>query len=124
MRLPRVQFTINRVMLAVAVVALIIGGSRIVLLRDSYQKAAAHFAITENLYRSLQRFAVEQGTAEEELALAFGEKVSVENRKQRAAEVRAFQQQIEYYAALRRKYQRSAARPWVPVDPDPNPPIP
>jgi hypothetical protein len=41
MRLPCVRFTIWRAMVAVAVLALIMGGARIAWLRDGYRKAAA-----------------------------------------------------------------------------------
>ena len=44
MRWLGARFTIKRAMLAVAVLALIMGGARIVWLRDAYRKAAAYYA--------------------------------------------------------------------------------
>jgi hypothetical protein len=29
---------------------------------------------------------------------------------------------IDYHVRLKAKYERAAARPWLPVDPDPSPP--
>lgn len=97
-RLPRVRFTVRRMMVGVAIVALILVGSRIVWLRHRYRNLAQSYDVKE-------------------FALAFGvqdERVSVES-------VRAWKK-IEYYAALKRKYERAASRPWVPVPPDPPPP--
>jgi hypothetical protein len=122
MRLPRVRFTIGRAMAAVAVLALIMGGARIAWLRDRYRKAAAYYAAMENLQRTIQRSTVESAAAEEELLLAFDQKVSADDKQQAAAEAKAMQPLIDYYAALKRKYERAAARPWLPVDPDPPPP--
>ena len=81
MRLPRVRFTIKRAMLAVAVLALIMGGARVAWLRDAYRKAAAHYAAMEKLQREFQRFTVEDAAAEEELAIAFDMKVAAEGKE-------------------------------------------
>jgi hypothetical protein len=35
---------------------------------------------------------------------------------------RAYEKSSDYYAALKQKYDRAAARPWLPVRPDPPPP--
>jgi hypothetical protein len=58
MRLPRVQFTIKRMMTLAAVLAVVIGALRIVWLRYSYRRLAANFVITEDLHREIQRFEV------------------------------------------------------------------
>jgi hypothetical protein len=120
--LPRLQFTIKRMMILAAVRAVVIGALRIVWLRYSYLRLAAHFAITEDLYREIQRFEVATAKNEEELALPFDKNVSADDREQLAAKVRMFQEQIEYFAALRQKYERSTAHSWLAVDPDPPPP--
>lgn len=122
MRIHRVRFTLQRMVLAVAVLALIIGALRIVWLRNGYQKAAVYYAAMEKLQRDLQRFGEEDARAEEELALAFGQKVSGEQKEQQATEARGMQRLADWYAELKRKYERAAARPWLPVDPDPPPP--
>jgi hypothetical protein len=116
------RFTIKRIMLAVAVLALIMGGLRIVWLRDGYQKTAAYYAMMENLHRDFVRFVEESARAEQELARAFGDKALREDKEQQAAEARGIQRQADYYAALRHKYQRAARRPWNFVGPDPLPP--
>jgi hypothetical protein len=116
------RFTIKRIMLAVAALALIMGGLRVVWLRDRYQKTAAYYAMMENLHRDFVRFVEESERAEEQLALAFGEKAARADKEQQAAEARRIQRQADYYAALRRKYEQAARRPWNLVDPDPPPP--
>lgn len=112
MRLPRMQFTIKRMLLVVAVATVIIGTSRVVWLRHGYLKVAAHYAATEDLYRALQRFEVEHGKkSEEELASGFGEQVSAGDREQRAAAVRAYQEQLAAEnPSLGKEYRRIAER--------------
>jgi hypothetical protein len=119
MRIPRLRFTLRRMTLAVAVLALILGGLRIVWLRDRYRRAAASYAATENLQRGFLRFAEGDAEAEEDLAIAFGYKISGEDKEQQATEIRVMRRKADYLEMMRRKYERAAARPWMPVDPDP-----
>jgi hypothetical protein len=120
MRMPRVRFAMKRMMLAMAALALIMGGLRIAWLRDGYRKAAAFHAATENL----QRVFLEGAKTEEELALAFGYELPGEEKAQQAAKIQIMQRKADNFAAMRRKYERAAARPWMAVDPDPPSPQP
>jgi hypothetical protein len=127
MRLPRVRFTIRRIMIVVASVALLMGGLRLLWLRSAYRKAALAHAAYENLARTLQRMVENEGKDERELEIAFGMKVEPEPepvKATRAADARVNRKTAEYHAALRQKYERAAARPWAPIAPDPPPPEP
>jgi type II secretory pathway pseudopilin PulG len=127
MRLPRVRFTIRRIMIVVAIVALLMGGMRLLWLRSVYRKAALAHATFENLARTLQRMVENEGKDERELEIAFGMKVESESevvKAKRAADARVNQKTAEYHAAQRQKYERAASRPWVPIAPDSPPPEP
>jgi hypothetical protein len=127
MRLPRVRFTMRVMLIAVAGVALLMGGLRLLWLRNAYQKAAMAHAAYENLARTLQRMVENEGKDERELLTAFGMEVEPESKaikEQRAADARTNQRTAEYHAALKHKYERAASRPWLSLPPDPPPPEP
>jgi hypothetical protein len=127
MRLPRVRFTMRGMLIAVASVALLMGGMRLLWLRSVYRKAALAHATDENLARTLQRMVKNEGKDERELEIAFGIKVQPESEAvtaKRAADTRVNQKTAEYHAALKQKYEKAASRPWVPIAPDPPPPEP
>jgi hypothetical protein len=150
MRIVPVQLTIKRAMIAVAAVAVIMYGARIMWLRKSYQMATKRHALSASLMRKAQRFALHiieinewEALANIELedkaqseaiksfpALAEGEQVrhqrNDEIKKKLAKEMEGargkYQKEIDYYDALRLKYERAADRPWLLVGPDPPPP--
>jgi hypothetical protein len=127
MRQPRVRFTVRGMLIAVASVALLMGGLRLLWLRSVYRKAALAHAAYENLARTLQRMVENDGQEERELEIAFGMKVEPQSeavKAKRAADARMNQETAEYHAALKHKYERAASRPWVPIAPDPPPPEP
>jgi hypothetical protein len=127
MRLPRVRFTIRRIMIVVASVALLMGGVRLLWLRSVYQKAALAHAAYENLARTLQRMVENEGKDERELEIAFGMKVEPESeavKAKRAADARVNQKTAEYHAAMKHKYEQAASSPWIPITPDPPRPEP
>ena len=127
MRLPRVRFTVRGMLIAVASIALLMGGLRLVWLRSVYRKAALAHAAYENLARTLQSMVENDGKDERELAIAIGMKVAPESeavRAKRAADASVNQKTAEYHATLKQKYERAASRPWVALAPDPPPPKP
>jgi hypothetical protein len=90
-------------MIAMAAVALLMGGLRLLWLRSAYRKAALAHAAYENLARSLQRMVENEGTDERELEIAFGMKVEPEPeavKAKRAADAKVNQETAEYHAAL------------------------
>jgi signal recognition particle GTPase len=118
MRVPRVRFTVRRLMIAVAIVAGLLGTTRayqMLGLTLYHRKQAVLFGLAES--DALREYAAHQmrvaeakrqvgATARDEeskhIALA-------ENARKRAA----------YFTAMRRKYESVATRPWESVEPDP-----
>ncbi len=102
MRLPRVRFTVRRMMVAVAIVALLLAWmqmqKRMVELRKSYEFQSALHGGEEVVEREGGLFIRFRGGRRE-----------VKPNARRAA----------YHAAMRRKYERAARYPWLPVAPDP-----
>jgi hypothetical protein len=105
MRVPRVRFTVRRMMVAVAVVALLLAWmqaeKRIGELRDSYYWQMA-------IHAGLEELETEGGV----IRGFSGGPTVVKPNARRAA----------YHAAMRRKYKRAYRYPWLPIAPDP--PIP
>src|SRR4051794_8604286 len=106
MRLPRVRFTVRRVMFVVAIVALILGGTAEgVRRRERFRRKAQEYARTSNdLY--LRGFYFGKETT-------FGPS---------PAEVRIsdeYERRSIQYQRLSEKYERAARSPWLPVEPDP-----
>ncbi len=105
MKLPRVRFTIRRIMVAVAIVAMLFIG--VVLWRRSQEyrrRAESH----DLLLWSALPVAIDEAASPGRL----GGGLSVGGLLRRA----------KYHHEMSRKYWWAAARPWVSVDPDPPPP--
>ena len=105
MRLPRVRFTVRRMMVAVAVVAvaaLIQGGEFLRRRSHDYAARADNYAVELTL-----------GGAEEPWPPITAEEIISEQRKA---------ERLRYYSAMEQKYRHAARRPWLPVEPDPPPP--
>ena len=92
MRLPRVRFSVRRLMIMVAVVAL----SSAVLgqLSLRYRQQARFYAESEAYWRKA----------------AIGAPISQQAR---------YKDRVNYFARLRQKYEHAARYPWLPVEPDP-----
>jgi hypothetical protein len=103
MRLPRVRFTVRRMILAVAVLAALIWGGTL------WQRAV--------LYQWKTRF---HSQMERSSVIAVIEGPNNANREELTEMSRAW---ANHHAALRRKYELAAARPWVYVPPDPPQPF-
>jgi hypothetical protein len=112
MRLPRVRFTVRRMMVAVAVVAIISGSVQLWRLRRLYQDRASGYASMALRYVS---------TPEE---AAYWEARWTRQREGRPAEypwpagppfVPAI---VAHYRSLQAKYEHAARYPWLTVVPD------
>jgi hypothetical protein len=94
MTLPRVRFTVRRLMVAVAVAAVVLGGlayaARLAQLRRLYYRRATELRYAEQTYR--------HPSYRDEV-----QDVAAANRLGQMAE----------------KYEKAADRPWLPVAPDP-----
>jgi hypothetical protein len=102
MRLPRLRFTVRRMMVAVAVVAFLFGAEatrrRWESLASTYRTKAVSFE-----HRAL----VSRHSRDHEAVL----ENDPEQRKLKRIE--------DHYVALARKYQYAAHYPWLAVEPDP-----
>jgi hypothetical protein len=111
MRLPRVRFTVRRLMMVVAVaVALMaawVGLARLRLLSADYRARAEQYAGIEE---TLGRIVASHG-ADAPVDISPGP--GLRSRRFTAQAV------AEHEAALCRKYERAARYPWLPVPPDP-----
>jgi hypothetical protein len=114
-----VRFTIKRVMLATAVLALVMGSCKMAWLSSRYRKAAQFSAAMESMFRQLRRVTAGNDRWRDDLALFLGLGPIVKDRSVRTAADRGFQKSVDYYAALRRKYERAAAWPWLAVEAHP-----
>jgi hypothetical protein len=140
MRSPRIQFTIRRMMIAVAVIASVLGigieGMRLKRARDScfvrcgkYAELERIYLILERLYRSEATLNQQEAALRERFA-ALHEQVaarrtprsSAAGSRQNAANALARAIKIAeiaaYYTALKQKYRQAADRPCSPVEPD------
>jgi hypothetical protein len=109
MPLPRVRFTIGRIMVFVAVMAVVAGtveGLR--RRREAFERRAKMFArkvsaeiMAEQAYRTSRR-SNRRGSA-----FYYDGRTTV-----------AYYQLVEHYDALRVKYEQAAARPWWFIGPD------
>jgi hypothetical protein len=104
MRLPRVRFTVRRMMVAVAVIAILIEGVSLWQRAALYRWKVRHHAMME---RSSVIAVVEGPKAADNAELA------------RLSEVWS-----TYHAAMKQKYEYAVTRPWIYVPPDPPQPFP
>jgi len=147
MRSARLRFTVRSMMVAVAVVGVALGGVRMHRLSRHYAKEARHNATLENILLRQKAIATTSARRNEELLSdRMGESLS--DRKDDTGTLRLFRaymriemkefdaMSMEYaakkrksavkyarkaahFAALRRKYERAARYPWLPVAADP-----
>jgi hypothetical protein len=99
MRLPRVRFTIRRLMLAVAVVALLVG----MAIESEWRRVRFHKLVQFYWWKQANpHFPY--------LSATYEDWESITRRLPRLG---------PYYAAMRAKYEFAERYPWLPVAPDP-----
>lgn len=104
MRLPRVRFTVQRMMVAVAAAGLALGIVR------TYQRVTArrvmvrrHFLLG-HVYRGFLDESTYDSTPPSDLA---------------PTEIAGFRSRIAYHDQMRQKWEGATRSPWLPVAPDP-----
>ncbi len=106
MKLPRVRFTVRRLMVLVAIVGIFVGlGVEGAKRRARFRELAA-----KHQEKGMQWFAFFPGGKsqhQDEMMRLYEERVGPT---------------IEYYCGLRDKYERASLYPWLPVGSDPPPP--
>jgi hypothetical protein len=106
------RFRLRTLLIAVAVVGVVLGAGMMRRRRSILHEKAAH-------HRAIGRRQAAKVRGIEELARAA---TTAREAAETRADARVEARIGEYHAALARKYQRAAARPWLPVAPDPPPP--
>jgi len=113
LKIPRVRFTVRRMMVAVAVVALAFGIVRLWAARQHYlEKAANHAGFRALIMRSSQDIAYWESRWTDQ-------RVGLPARYPWPGAPPLVRSMAEYHDAMRRKYERAARYPWLPVAPDP-----
>jgi hypothetical protein len=108
MRFPRPRLTVRRLMIAVAVIALVTGVIAMLIQSERRRQRAVYHAKMETETQHLMNF------YRGDLVLRRGE-----NRDDFPAMLGRFTRRNLYHSEMRRKWEASAARPWLPVEPDP-----
>ena len=107
MRVPRVRFTVRRLMVAVALLSLLLG---LVAQRERLLRLSSYHAEQSHLTMIVQQSNL-PAAADAVGAQQPGAYLSPTPRSQ-------------WHTRMFMKYQASASRPWLPVEPDPPPPEP
>jgi hypothetical protein len=115
MRLPRVRFTVRRLMVAVAILAVVFGVTlesiRLGRRWAYYHRRAAYYEQSEELFRFIGRG--------ERQAAASTSGQAAKRSLQQAAECEL---RVPFYAELKRRHRYAEWRPWTSLPPDPDPP--
>lgn len=120
--IPKPRFTVRRLMLLVAVVALGFGGwgawvryRAMMALGEDYRRRAMYYSAFAN-FSGGELSEYEQGLAEKKKDPESNPGWTLERfEKAAAGERRIFQ----HYQAMAKKYDQAALSPWIPIDPDP-----
>jgi CO/xanthine dehydrogenase FAD-binding subunit len=112
MRFTRPRFTVRRLMVVVAVVAVIVGVERLYERRIAFLLLASEHARLEDRAQKLSGSMSDTATLNE----AKGNDDAAEGWRRRASfqDVEAISRGL-----MRRKYERAARNPWLPLEPDP-----
>ena len=105
-RLPRLRFTVRWLMVAVAVMALVMGAELTRRRWTHRRMMARHYTVSEHSYRDqAKEIAAEISHGRQDLDLALERRLWMADRA----------------AQFRRRWERGAARPWESLRPDPPP---
>ncbi len=110
-------------MIAVAVVAVVIGGVQMWVRSKAYRQRAASSETSEKYWRDGERNWLKTAERRDDQARRLPTGVEQEHLMLAAADCRFLAQKnaklASYHAALRQKYERAASYPWLTVEPDP-----
>jgi hypothetical protein len=106
MRRPRVRFTVRRMMVAVAIMAVFFGAA------DGLRRRRESFG------QQAKRFA-RKASDEYNASMSVGRHATFGPSPLEMRISQAHYQLADHYSALKEKYERAASAPWLPVEPDP-----
>jgi hypothetical protein len=115
MRFPRMRFTVRRLMIAVAVVAIAVWLPIILTRRAKYHRLAREFDAKATVARA---FGPRGSLHADAVDIRVGT-VYVFQREPNGAPFDCVGAHSDYYAAMKAKYERAARYPFLPVAPDP-----
>jgi hypothetical protein len=128
MRLTRPRCSLRWLMVAVAAVAVAIGGEQMRRRASYLRTASRHAAEEEVLLGEVERFE-SWARADRRYAAGFARDGDDERAAKSAGSAdlaglyaEMHRRMASAHAALKHKYRRAAARPWLPAAPDPPPP--
>ena len=101
MRMPRVRFTVRRMMVAVAVLAVVLGAG------EATRKRRSRFGREAGFHGAFMRL------------YARSPPVHFPNKERLASHRRSLAEKKAYHESLAGKYEQAARHPWLPVAPDP-----
>jgi hypothetical protein len=114
MSLPRVRFTVRRLMVAVAIVGGLIGGSVECRRRlESERRIGEYQRLAKHHHRAAARLRDRYRESPQESVVLFIH--SSEFAQTPALKLKW----AEYHESLSRKYEQAASNPWAPLPPDP-----
>jgi hypothetical protein len=126
MRVPRVPFTVRWIMAAVAVVAFALGAraqlARWHQLARYYEIGAGRLRRSVATFRSIGDMSHEQWIAYCRAPVDARSQPPTRRALPYEEETAAARRHADYLGLKRKKYQRAAAQPWWPLEPDPPPP--
>jgi hypothetical protein len=130
MRMPRVRFTVRRLIVAIAVIAILLGVGlqirrTIHLSRRSagFARRAVMYAEDESVWRKAVRDWIEHAERYRKLADQPDQRSDAPMWRKRAeycAEtVEQIKALVDFNASMKAKYNAAARRPWLDLEPDP-----
>jgi tetratricopeptide (TPR) repeat protein len=125
MRLPRVRFTVRRIMAVVAVISLVLGVSieafRLRRQRETYLRLVTEHKLQEGHYQLLEQSELEMAAFDESFLKQIETQAGSRPKARSLVAAVTFHKSAQYHAALKQKYLTAAARPWRSIEPDPPP---
>jgi hypothetical protein len=119
MRMPRFRFTVRQMMVAVAIVAIIVG-SWLVLSRKVrlYRRLSSTHEVHERNYEFLLRRSDQPGRALTDGVYTWEEGGAARNGPYGRRLAREYARRQAAHARMRRAYDRAVSRPWLVIEPD------
>jgi hypothetical protein len=115
MTLPRVRFTVRRLMVVVAIAAIAVWLPVILTRRAKYHRLAREFDAKATVARALGP----HGVIHADAVTIRATNVYVLQREPGSGPFDCLGAHSDYYAAMKEKYERAARYPFLPVAPDP-----
>jgi hypothetical protein len=119
MRLPRMRCTVRQMMVAVAVISVVTGGTIIAKRQRVYRVRAAFHAQQEQVAAKRWRHWSQEAARLSGPAGDQSPPRSDQERELAVVMVNYSRNRVAHHARLRVKYERVSRYPWLPIDPDP-----